>query len=316
LLLKPQEFKTPRPPNCVSIEVAYVPLERLEFSEEYNARRILPEEEVEKLKENIRLNGLLQPLVVTPPEEGGDKLYVVCGRLRLEALRRLSREDPEAFKKLFPNGIPVVVRRMTRREALLLSLSENIRRGSMGKDEVGAAVAELEERFGLSREEVQRRLQMAGHELEVIMRVYRALRGPVASPVKPGRPRGGERERPVSKTGRVVLHMAVKKLAERGLVRDEGEAIRRLEEVARGMSVGEAKQLAHRIRQDPYLLRDEARLRRVVEEIKATNYVDRLVSIRADHVARITAIAEREGKTFDQVLNELLDAAFSKLGYK
>jgi len=150
-----QFFKIVQLLGVVSIEVAYVPLEKLEFSEEYNARRIVPSEEVQKLEENIRLNGLLQPLLVTPPEEGGDKLYVVCGRLRLEALKRLSQEDPEAFKKLFPNGVPVIVRKMTKREALILSLSENLRRGSMGRDEIGEVVTLLEERYGLSRDEAR-----------------------------------------------------------------------------------------------------------------------------------------------------------------
>ncbi|WP_460025308.1 ParB/RepB/Spo0J family partition protein [Infirmifilum sp. SLHALR2] len=252
----------------MSVEVAYVPLERLEFSEEYNARRIVPEEEVEKLKENIRLNGLLQPLVVTPPEEGGEKLYVVCGRLRLEALRRLSQEDPQAFQKLFPSGVPVIVRRMTRREALLLSLSENIRRGSMGRDEIGEVVTLLEERFGLSRDEVQRRLQLAALELDHILHVYRALRQPMPTSVKPGRPpREGRPES--SKTAKAVLRLTVRRLAMRGLVKNEKDAIKRLDELAKGLSIAESRILAQRIRQEPRILTNENKLRRVVEEIRA-----------------------------------------------
>jgi len=297
----------------VSVEVAFVPLERLEFSEEYNARRIIPSKEVEKLKENIRLNGLLQPLVVTPPEEGGERLYVVCGRLRLEALRRLSQEDPEAFKRLFPSGVPVVVRKMSRREALLLSLSENIRRGSMGRDEIGEVVTVLEERYGLSREEVQRRLQLAAVELQHILHVYRALRQPMPTTVKPGRPpREGRPES--SKTAKAVLRLTVRRLAMRGLVRDERGAVKRLDELAKGLSIAESRILAQRIRQDPRILTDESKLKRVVEEIRAQNYMDRIVSLRADIIERIERLAKRQGKRFDEVVNELLERALSQMG--
>jgi len=297
----------------VSFEVTFVPLERLEFSEEYNARRIVPEEEVKKLKENIRLNGLLQPLVVTPPEEGGEKLYVVCGRLRLEALKRLSQEDPEAFKKLFPNGVPVVVRKMSRREALLLSLSENIRRGSMGRDEIGEVVTVLQERFGLTREEVERRLQLAAMELDHILQVYRALRQPMPTSVKPGRPpREGRPES--SKTAKAVLRLAVKRLASRGYVKDENTAIKKLDELAKGLSIAESRILAQRIRQEPQILTNENKLKRVVEEIRAQNFMDRVVSLRADIIERIERLARRQGKRFDEVVNELLERALSQMG--
>ncbi|WP_460024249.1 ParB/RepB/Spo0J family partition protein [Infirmifilum sp. SLHALR2] len=296
----------------MSFEVTFAPLEKLDVSGEYNARRIVPSEEVKKLKENIRLNGLLQPLVVTPPEEGGDKLYVVCGRLRLEALKRLSQEDPQAFQRLFPSGVPVVVRRMSRREALILSLSENIRRGSMGRDEIGEVVTLLEERFGLSREEVQRRLQLAALELDHILQVYRALRQPTPS-VKPGRPpREGRPES--SKTAKAVLRLTVRRLAMRGLVKNEREAVRRLDELAKGLSIAESRILAQRIRQEPRILTDESKLKRVVEEIRAQNYMDRVVSLRADIIERVERLARRQGKRFDEVVNELLERALSQLG--
>ncbi|PLJ77538.1 MAG: hypothetical protein B7L53_06420 [Thermofilum sp. NZ13] len=307
-----QFFKIVQLLGVVSFEVTFAPLEKLDVSGEYNARRIVPSEEVKKLKENIRLNGLLQPLVVTPPEEGGDKLYVVCGRLRLEALKRLSQEDPQAFQRLFPSGVPVVVRRMSRREALILSLSENIRRGSMGRDEIGEVVTLLEERFGLSREEVQRRLQLAALELDHILQVYRALRQPTPS-VKPGRPpREGRPES--SKTAKAVLRLTVRRLAMRGLVKNEREAVRRLDELAKGLSIAESRILAQRIRQEPRILTDESKLKRVVEEIRAQNYMDRVVSLRADIIERVERLARRQGKRFDEVVNELLERALSQLG--
>jgi len=150
-------------------------------------------------------------------------------------------------------------------------------------------------------------------ELQHILQVYRALRQPMPTTVKPGRPpREGRPES--SKTAKAVLRLTVRRLAMRGLVKDEKDAIKRLDELARGLSIAESRILAQRIRQEPQILGDESRLKRVVEEIRAQNFMDRVVSLRADIIERIERLARRQGKRFDEVINELLERALSQVG--
>jgi len=290
--------------------VEYVPLEKLDVSP-YNARQRIDHDTVHRLYLNIYRHGLLNPLIVTPPEKEGGKYLVVSGRLRLEALRKLKAENPARFKSLFPEGVPCVVRDLSPQEALVLSLSENIRRGTMSKEEVGAAIERLQTEFGLSREEITRELQLVSSEIDSILRVYRALRTSITAPSpRPGRPRIAEKKRrPLARTSRAVIASLAKTLKEEGVVEDEEKFAERLSELAAGLSVTEVKQLAARIRREPDIVREEGRLRRLVEELKREEMVDRIVSLKASVVKKLSLLAAREGKTFNEVLNEVLEKA-------
>ncbi|HEX5721363.1 MAG TPA: ParB/RepB/Spo0J family partition protein [Acidimicrobiia bacterium] len=97
------------------------------------------------LAESIRSLGLLQPVVVRPDPEGG--YFLVAGERRWRAARKagLSR-------------IPAVIRTSDDREWLTAALVENLQRADLNPLEEAAAFQQLLEDFGLTHEEVGRRV--------------------------------------------------------------------------------------------------------------------------------------------------------------
>ena len=94
----------------------------------FNVRRQVGD--VSNLAESIQAIGLLQPIVVRQIHDGGYE--VVAGARRLEACRTLG------WKR-----IPAVVRPLTNREALILSLSENIQQETLDPIERAEGVQRL-----------------------------------------------------------------------------------------------------------------------------------------------------------------------------
>ena len=103
------------------------------------------DEALSGLAESIRSLGLLQPVVVRPDPEGG--YFLVAGERRWRAARKagLSR-------------IPAVIRTSDDREWLTAALVENLQRADLNPLEEAAAFQQLLEDFGLTHEEVGRRV--------------------------------------------------------------------------------------------------------------------------------------------------------------
>lgn len=107
-----------------------VPIERLTISP-FNARRDVGD--LTELKESIKAQGLLQPIMVRPVRE---RLEVVVGQRRFLACKELGWKS-----------IPAVIREMADTEALELSLSENVQIRSLDLIECGEAIERLLELY-------------------------------------------------------------------------------------------------------------------------------------------------------------------------
>lgn len=103
------------------------------------------DEALSGLAESIRSLGLLQPVVLRPDPDGG--YFLVAGERRWRAARKagLSR-------------IPAVIRTSEDREWLTAALVENLQRADLNPLEEAAAFQQLLEDFGLTHEEVGRRV--------------------------------------------------------------------------------------------------------------------------------------------------------------
>ena len=130
---------------------------------EYNVRRELGD--ITPLINSIREVGLLQPLVVRPSKRHPGKYEVVVGRRRYHALRALGWRE-----------VPVIVREMSDREALLLSLAENVQRGSLTREEEGRAILRLRREFGMSEAEISRALGVSADYVARLMRLVTVAR--------------------------------------------------------------------------------------------------------------------------------------------
>lgn len=120
-----------------------VPVDRIRPNP-YQPRTDFEEGALTDLVESIRANGLLQPLVVRPTEEGWE---VVAGERRLRALRKLGW-----------SAAPVVVRELSDQQMLVLALVENLQRENLSPIEEGQGYRSLMEAFDLTQSQVAERV--------------------------------------------------------------------------------------------------------------------------------------------------------------
>lgn len=114
----------------------------------YQPRRFVADERFQELVASVREHGILQPVVVSEVREGEQTVY------RLVAGERRWRAAVEAGL----TTIPAVVREATPAEGLVMALVENLQRADLNPLEEAEAFRELIDRFGLSQEEVARRV--------------------------------------------------------------------------------------------------------------------------------------------------------------
>jgi len=100
---------------------------------------------LEELAASIREHGILQPVLVEPLVDGRYRL--VAGERRWRAAQLAGLET-----------VPAIVRPVTDAERLELALVENVQREDINAVEQALAYQQLMERFGLTQEEVARRV--------------------------------------------------------------------------------------------------------------------------------------------------------------
>ena len=118
----------------------------------YQPRRAFGQEELAKLTESVRRQGILQPLIVTPaPDGSGQREYVlIAGERRLRAARAAGLDR-----------VPCVVREASRQQMLEWALVENIHREDLNSIERARAYREYIDRFELSQADAAERLGQA-----------------------------------------------------------------------------------------------------------------------------------------------------------
>jgi ParB family chromosome partitioning protein len=132
----------------------------------YQPRRMFNEASIEELARSVREHGIVQPLVVS---RAGDHYNLVAGERRYRAAQRAGLET-----------VPVIVKELAQSgEALEIALIENIQREDLNPIEEASAYQQLHQDFGLTQEEISRRV---GKERSTIANFLRLLKLP--EPVK------------------------------------------------------------------------------------------------------------------------------------
>jgi len=291
-----------------------IPLERLRVSP-YNVRQRVGEREIRELMESIANTGLHQPLVVMPSREVPGTYEVVIGRRRLEALRRLRRERPEVFDKLFSDGVPCIVKEFTPKEAIIASLTENLQRGELSDEELGRAVYRLQVEYRMSLEEVaatvREDLSRLRRALEALDAVERGL-----GIRKPGRPPRRESEPKVSVSAARAIRRVVEEVAAvKGLSQREAESIKdEFYRAVAGLSTREIQLVARKAREE---VRRSGRLpdvESIVREVRGEKRVERVVLMSRRLIEGVKKLAEERGVTFDEALEAAVEAGLKHLG--
>jgi ParB family chromosome partitioning protein len=126
-------------------------------------RASFDEESLTELVESIRVQGVVQPLLVTPAPDG--TFVIVAGERRWRAAQRAGLLE-----------VPVVVRELEGdRELLELALVENLQRTDLNPIEEAEALQALAADFGLSQEAIGERL---GKSRVAVANALRLLRLP------------------------------------------------------------------------------------------------------------------------------------------
>lgn len=125
-------------------------------------RTAMDPEALAELAESIREHGLIQPLIVT--RQGPEQYQLIAGERRLQAARLAGL-----------GSVPAIVKEATPQEVLELALVENIQRADLNPLEEASAFRHLVDEFGLTQEQVARRV---GKSRVAVTNTLRLLRLP------------------------------------------------------------------------------------------------------------------------------------------
>jgi len=127
----------------------------------FQPRKNYDESKIEDLKASIKEKGVLQPILVRKHEDGYE---VVAGERRLRAAKAIGLEE-----------IPVIIKNVTDREALVLALVENIQREELNAIEEAQGFKRLMEEFNFTQESVA---EAIGKDRSTVTNLLRLLRLP------------------------------------------------------------------------------------------------------------------------------------------
>jgi ParB family transcriptional regulator, chromosome partitioning protein len=127
----------------------------------FQPRRTFSPEKLKELAESIRASGVVQPVLLRRSDE---RYQLIAGERRLRAARLAGL-----------TAIPAVVREIGDRDALELALTENLLREDLNQIEAAEGYALLQQKHGLSHEEIAERL---GLDRSTVSNTLRLLRLP------------------------------------------------------------------------------------------------------------------------------------------
>ena len=125
-------------------------------------RKHFDESKLRELAESIKEKGILEPLIVRRTEQGYE---LIIGERRWRAAQKAGLKE-----------VPVLVKEAERREALEISLIENLQREDLNPIEEAEAFKQLIEEFHISQEELSNRI---GKDRTTVTNALRLLKLPL-----------------------------------------------------------------------------------------------------------------------------------------
>ncbi len=138
----------------------YIPVEQIS-SYDLQPRQFFNEAALEELAASIRQHGIIQPLVVTRVPEG---YQLIAGERRLRAAKLAGLRE-----------VPAIITNIAKEQQLEVSLIENIQREDLNPVEEAVAYQNMQDRLGLTQEEISQRV---GKERSTVANFMRLLKLP------------------------------------------------------------------------------------------------------------------------------------------
>jgi ParB family chromosome partitioning protein len=124
-------------------KVEKIALERL-IPNQYQPRQEFADEQLQELAESIKEYGVLQPLIVTPHNDG---YMIIAGERRWRASKLAGQKT-----------VPAIVRSLQDLERLEIALIENVQRVDLAALEQAESIEYLHKQFGTSYADIAKRL--------------------------------------------------------------------------------------------------------------------------------------------------------------
>lgn len=128
-------------------------------------RRLFDDEALRELAESVQAHGVVQPIVVTPYEDG--MFLIVAGERRWRAAQLAGL-----------NTIPAIVRTLSGQHRLEVSLIENLQRRDLNPLETATAYLKLRDQFNMTLDQIGHRV--GGKSASAISNTLRLLKLPKA----------------------------------------------------------------------------------------------------------------------------------------
>jgi ParB family transcriptional regulator, chromosome partitioning protein len=125
----------------------------------YQTRKVFDEDAIAELADSIRVQGLLQPIVVRPGKESG-RFTLILGERRLRASQ---------FADI--KTIPAIVKRVSEQQAAEMTIVENLQRRELNCIEQADAFATLSTRFNLTQQQIGDRVGLSRETVSNYMRL-------------------------------------------------------------------------------------------------------------------------------------------------
>jgi len=228
---------------------AEIPLSRIRANP-YQPRRNMEEQALRDLAASIAQHGVLQPILVTETLDG---YQLIAGERRLRAAAMAGLDQ-----------IPALVRQFAGEKQLEIALVENIQRADLNPLEEAAAYRQLIEDFGLSQDEVAKRVGRARSSVANTLRLL-DLAPAVQDAIRDGSISEGHGRALASLESPTQQEALLAALVARGLsVRQAEELARRLKDRAAADAAAPSGFVDSKPDPDPELDRIEADLRAVL----------------------------------------------------
>ncbi|MBN1878128.1 MAG: ParB/RepB/Spo0J family partition protein [Anaerolineae bacterium] len=130
--------------HSVPVGLLEIPLDQI-VPNPHQPRMQIQAQDLAELAASIETHGIIQPLVVTRSAEG--RYQLIAGERRWRAARLAGLTH-----------VPIIVKDVASQQMLELALVENVQRADLNPLEEAQAYKQLVEEFGLSQEEVARRV--------------------------------------------------------------------------------------------------------------------------------------------------------------
>jgi len=134
------------PPETEDRGLVYIEVDRIKASPT-QPRKNFNDQSLRELAESIKSEGVLQPLLVKPDDSSPDSYLLIAGERRFRAAKLAGLSK-----------VPAILRKADERDALILSLIENLQRQNLNPIEEAHAFSDMINKFKLSQEELAQKM--------------------------------------------------------------------------------------------------------------------------------------------------------------